>query len=149
MANNKPFVVSITPDTNAYGDGDVIGGALTFASVGTPAANSGLITHVTISDDDAEGTDCDLWLFDATPTAIADNAALALTMADFANLIGIVSVAAEDFTSNNSLKVAHVALTNPIPFYKSSIYGYLATSGTTPTYASSKTIHIKLHVNGE
>lgn len=146
--NNKPFEVSFTPGTSAYGDGDVVGGVLTFNCLGTPAPTDGVITHLTLSENDNEGSDFVLWLFDSVPTTIADNAALALAIADLQNSMGTIAIAAADYATNNSLKIATVILSNPISFWRSTLYGYLVTDGTTPTFSASRTIKIRLHVQG-
>lgn len=150
FADNTPFTVDITPDTAAYADGDVVGGLLRFTSGGFVRA--GAIVRVTIADDDTEGAAYNLWLYDREVTTVADNAAFALPLASAQALIGKIPIASADYATIGTTKINHVALQTAmgsiLPTWSSTIYGYLVTNGSTPTFAASKTIHIKLHMVG-
>lgn len=144
-AVNIPSDVSFTPDTSAYGDGDVLGGLLTFSI----AANAGLITTVILVEDDNEGATLDLFLFDKKPSTIADNVAFAPTIADMQKLIRKVSLASASYFTENSLKVIQVDLNTHVPFWSQTIYGYLVLNGDTPTFGASKTVNVRLINAGE
>ena len=145
------ITIDVTPTigTDAYTDGDVIGGLLTFA---IPGANgSGIINRVVLVDDGNQDEPLDLFLFDDTPATIADDAAYAPTAADHAKIIGKVSIAAADYWSENSLSVAekndlnHTFEANA----QSNIYGYLVANGGTPDYAAAADLTIRLGVATE
>lgn len=144
-AINIPANVSFTPGTDAYADGDVLGGLLTFAL----SANTGIITTVILAEDDNEGATLDLFLFDSEPSAIADNAAFAPTFADMQKLVRKIPMASASYFTENSLKVIQVDLNTPVPFWSKALYGYLVLNGDTPTFGASKTVNVRLITTGE
>lgn len=139
-----PFTANIIPGTSAYADGDVVGGKLQFATAGR--GKIGIVTHITIADDDNEGAAYKLWLYADNPTTIADNDAFAPVMTDHQALIGILTIASSDYATVNNQKLAYVPLDTVVTFWSNRIYGYLVCDGSTPTFAANKTIHVRLHV---
>lgn len=78
--------------TTQYGNGDVIGGKLTFAAAARVAGGSGVIQSATLVDLDKENALIELYIFDRDFTAFAaDNGVAAVTEADLANLIGVIT----------------------------------------------------------
>ncbi len=142
---NTPADATFTPDTNAYADGDVVGGLLTFEF----ESNSGLIITVMVSDDDNEGAALDLFLFSQEPSTIADNAAYAPTFSDIQKLIRKISIASGDYATENSIKFAQKDLSKALPYPSRKLWGYLVTNGSTPTFAASKTVQVRLIPIGE
>jgi hypothetical protein len=140
---NTPVDVTITPDTSQYADGDVIGGLLTFSF----AAKAGMLVTLIVTENDNEGAVLDLFLFSSEPSTIADNATFAPTFADTQKLLRKIPIAAGDYFTENSIKVAQIDLQStgsPLPFSSVTLYGYLVTNGSTPTFAGSKTIQLRL-----
>lgn len=136
------LTATATPDNDAYTDGDVVGGLLDF---GTQAGtlSGGVLSSVVMTDDDNEGAALDLWLFDGEPSTIADDAAFAPTAADLKKLITKVAIASGDYATENSLKWVNKEDIN-VPVSSKHMWGYLVCNGSTPTYASGKTLYIRL-----
>jgi hypothetical protein len=91
------YQVTPTIDTNAYSTGDVIGGKLVLTGA---AARNGIITNVTVWDDDGEKDQLDFFFFSGTLTGTSgytDNAAFAVNAADKAKLFAVISVATTDY----------------------------------------------------
>lgn len=88
--------VSATRPANitAYTAGDVMGDGTTlvFNNTSFGEFDSGIIQQAIISSSAYVATppDAELWLFDTTVAAVADNAAFTLTDAELATLVGIV-----------------------------------------------------------
>lgn len=148
--DNYPFTATITPDTSAYADGDVVGGVLTFQTEGR--VKGGVFTHVRLADDDSEGAAYRLYLYHDQPSTIADNAAFTLSLADEAKLIGWIDIASSGYLSIGTTRVTQVVITSAMgsvqPYWLNRLYGYLVTNGSTPTFASDKTINISILQSG-
>lgn len=133
-------------DGEAYTDGDVVGGLLTFAIPGP--TGYGVLNCIVVVDDDNEGADLDLFLFSSAPTTIADDAAFTPSAADLKKLIYKCAIASGDYATENSLQF--VIKNNLDTVFEtdggSNLYGYLVCNGSTPTYAADKTLHIRLGI---
>lgn len=143
------FSTSFTPDTSAYAANDVVGGLLTFES----NARKGILTGAIIGDDDNEGAEYTLHLFDVVPTSIADNAAFQPSFADMQNWIGSITIASADYTSftdteANTFKVAWSNTQSASITFDSAVWGFLVATGT-PTFDADSTIFIRLLTVGE
>jgi uncharacterized membrane protein len=142
-------IVSLTPtiDTNAYADGDALGGKLTFADAVIDGANSGLIVAATLIDDAKQNAPIDVFLFAADFTPTADNAAWNVSAADLEKCIGVISIGASDYRSGANRSVASVtALALPIALAPpaTSLFAQMV-SRATPTYGASD-VTLKLHI---
>ena len=102
--------VSVTRPTNtdAYTIGDVVGTATT-ATLIIPNASfgefdAGIIQQVIVSASAyvAVAPDLELWLFDSTVAAIADNAAFTPTDTEMGTLVGIVEFPTADWKIGNA-----------------------------------------------
>jgi hypothetical protein len=135
--------LTITPSVTTYTANDVIGGLLEFDNV--PSAAGGLIIeNLSIADEDNEGAEVVLHIFDQAPTAIADNAAFAPAFADLEKRVGKISIASADYETINSLKVVE-KLGIHMATGSTKIYGYLVCTAT-PGYAGNKNLTIRLFV---
>ena len=132
-------------DTNAYTANDVVGGLLTF-NVTSPS-NVGVINKLVIADDDNEKAAGSLFLFNAAPTSIANNAAGALAIADLKKIVSVIAVAADDYVTINGNAYAVIDDINDV--YKADgkgcLYGYFICSGT-PTYTAATDLTLTLSV---
>lgn len=143
LFQNFNFVdVTVTTDTagDAYTDGDVIGGMLTF---NVPTANgSGIINRLIVVDVENVATGLDLFLYNGTPNTIADDAAFAPSAATLVNIVGKIAVATSDYWTENSLAVAEVNdINNSFQTdTKSNLYGYLVANGGNPDYNASNLV---------
>lgn len=138
---------TITPDNDAYTANDCVGGLITFDLSGEGmAANGGVLSTITIVDDDNEGAALNLYFFDAQPSTIANDAALALTAADLRKLTYYKAVAAGDYVTVNSLKFAYLGqLAVQVRADNGKLYMYAQCTGT-PTYAATKTLTVRLGI---
>lgn len=123
----------------AYSAGDTIGVRFAVAAI-RKEAGSAIIRSISVRDLDKQNSVLKIILFDADPTGttFTDNAALDLADADITKVIGVIPVAAADYTSLNDNSVGHVGNLN-IPIQVSSgasIYAVVV-SGGTPTYGDS------------
>jgi len=135
-----------TITAGAYSDGDVIGGLITVA---VPGANkTGLLNRLILIDDANQADAIDVFVFSAAPNTIADNAAFAPTEAALEGILGKVSIAAGDYWVENSLAVAEKNDLNDVLISDGggSIYVYLVCNGSTPTYAATDDLTLRLGV---
>ena len=128
--------VSVTrpADTTAYAPGDVVGTAVTGTLIIPNASfgefDAGIIQQAVVVSSAAVGTspDLELWLFDSTVAAIADNAAWAPTDAEMLTLVGIVEFPTADWKLASTSAVC-VADNISLPFNTkkgtSKLYGVL------------------------
>lgn len=147
MLYGNRLVVNVTPtiSTSIYAAGDVVGGLMTFP-VAT-AGGGGVINQIVITDDDNEKAQATLYIFDAPPTSIADNAAFAPVIADLKLLVAVIAVASADFTTINSNAYAVKAGINQT--YKgSSLYMYCVCTAT-PTYTAITDLTFRLTVSAD
>lgn len=145
-ARPKHVEVALTVGTDAYTANDVMGGLLTF-NVESPG-NGGFISRVKIVDDDDEKAAVKLYLFDEVPTTIADDAAFAPAIADLKSMIGVVAIAAADYTTVNGNAYAIKYLgTDTIDFETvedgKNLYGYLVCDAT-PTYTAATDLTVEI-----
>lgn len=147
MYTPRILEVTVTPTitAGAYSAADVVGGLLTF-NLQSPSG-CGYIDAVRIVDDDDEKAASKLYLFNAVPTTIADNAALAgLALADLKKLIGVVTIASASFiTINSNAHFINNGLTIPYTTQTGALYGYLVCDAT-PTYTAVTDLAITLTV---
>ena len=144
----KTITTALTVGTDAYTANDVVGGLITFDVANS--AGSGLIRWASVVDDDAEDAELALYLFDAVPTTIADDAAFAPTVADLKKYIGKILFEAadyEDINSNGVAMLGHGVSTDFLNIdFKTdtgNIYGYLVCTGT-PTYTAATDLTIRV-----
>lgn len=152
----RTTTVKQTPTVTAggYTAADVVGGLLTFAnavradgSAGASAdANSGEIRSVVLTDKAVGNTSTtyELWLFDTTFTAIADNGAWAVSDADILNCIGVIPLTdVRASTANLTYTARGVGLAFTIPS-GTSLYGQLVCRGTAPTYGATSDVQVRV-----
>lgn len=148
MRHTKYIKVTVSPtiDTSAYAANDVIGGLLEF-DVSDLTVNGGIINSALLVDEDEEGAALALWLFDAVPATIADQAAFAPTFANLLNLRTVV-----DFSTYAGINGKSYSLVEDINTVFSTstgkLYGYLVATGT-PTYTETTDISIALMIVSE
>lgn len=135
----------LTIDTNVYAAADVVGGLQTYAV----NSASGYVTldSVRIIDDDNEKAAYHLYLFNAAPTAILDQAVLAgLVLADLKALVGVVAIAAADqATINGNAYGVKASLGLKLYIPNGKLYAYLSCDATpTFTAATDLTLYLDL-----
>jgi len=95
MRRIRRIAVTPTVGLDAYTAADVVGGLLTFAIA--DQGFDGLIRGVLLTDDAAQSEQYKLYISDALPSTIADDAAYAPTIADLNKLATTVVVATADW----------------------------------------------------
>lgn len=149
MSTGKLINSSANPtiDTDAYTAGDVVGGLLSFDV--SSVINGGLINQVIMVDEDNVGGTLTLYLFEAAPTTIADDAAFAsaIVIGDMNKLVSIVSLGSP--TTINSIDFYQVTDINDL-FTSTNgfLYGYLVDS-TGGTWTNTDALTIRLYILGE
>ena len=141
----ESIAISQTPTVTAgaYSANDAVGGLLTFAGAGRVAAGSGVIKNVLIIDDAGQDAVLELWLFNATFTAMADNAAWAPSQADLRKLIAVISTNDGDWFAAGTPSVARVEVSQNynLAAAGTSLFGQLVTRGT-PTFAATDDVSV-------
>lgn len=138
--------VNPTIDTDAYTAVDVMGGLLEFDVSGL-AINGGILNQAILIDEDSLGVSCNLYLFEAEPTTIADDEAFAPTIDDLSKLFAVIAFTT--FTTINSLDYSIVDdINNLFVTTDGKLYGYLVTDGT-PDPTTVDAITIRLYIVSE
>ncbi len=131
----------------AYSANDAVGGKLIFSGAGNQKSGSGFIHGLTIIDISQVKAALRLRLFDRNFTAVADNAAFALSDADAKHCIAII--ASSTYVDNAATSSIYtVAFSNPIAYRcygGNSLYGQLECTAT-PTYSTTADLTVILHV---
>lgn len=130
--------ISQTPTVTAgaYSAGDAVGGLLTFANAARVAGGGGVIKDLIILDDAGQDAELELWLFNATITAMADNAAWAPSEADLRKLVAIISTSDGAGFAAGTPSAARVEASQRYDLTATSMFGQLVTRGT-PTFAAT------------
>jgi len=131
--------IAVTADigTKAYTASDVVGGLTTFAI--TDHGFDGQLSSVLVTDAAAQGEAYTLYFFEAEPSAIADDAAWAPTLADLKKLVTTVVVGTVDYSHGGSVALLgeHEDAEMRVPLHSDSgnLYMY-AVATATPDYAA-------------
>ena len=139
--HGKTISQTPTVTAGAYSAGDAVGGLLTFANAARASAAGGVIKQVIILDDAGQDAETELWLFNATFTAMADNDAWAPSEADLRKLIGIVSTVDGSWFAAGTPSAARILDVGRYDLAGTSLFGQLVTRGT-PTYAATDDVTI-------
>jgi hypothetical protein len=142
------MLCKVTPVITAggYSAKDAVGALMTFDFGGRDPGGHGVINTVTIIDNDDEKAALELWLFDRTVTAVADNAAMDFSDADMQYLVGVIPIAAADYYSladNGAACVRGVGL--QYNCNGAALYGQLKCTGT-PTYTATTDLTVVLGI---
>jgi hypothetical protein len=90
--------LTLSLDTGgAYADGDVLAAAQELASAVRATGGTGVIQSIVVIDQDDQGYGLDIVISDATITLGTENAAVSISDADAAKILGIVSVVPGDY----------------------------------------------------
>jgi hypothetical protein len=146
----KTIGLELTVTLAAYTAGDVVGGLLEFDI--QDASGGGICSSLRMVDEDSQAEGFSLYLFNAAPTTIANDAAFAasVTVADLRKLIAIIPIVTGDYVTLNSLDYVHLDLVallgHPLVFNgNGKLWGYLVATDT-PDYANADTLWIGLDV---
>ena len=100
--------VSTTLTSDAYGDGDVLGGVLSLEKTVTAGRITPILRQVMIQEASTAMPALDIFLLDSnvsSDTTITDNTIVDLDDADLVKIIGVVSTTASIMLNDNSVAV--------------------------------------------
>jgi len=121
------------------------GGLLTFEGASRIGGVGGVIKNMMIIDDAGQDAEMELWLFSATFTAMADNAAWSPSEADLRNLLAIVTTSDGAWFAAGTPSVARVEVSQRYDPNDMSIFGQLVTRGT-PTFVATDDVTVIIGV---
>lgn len=135
--------ISVTPTvstTPAYTSGDVVGGLQTISNAARISGGSGIIQSIIVVDKtQAQRAAMDILFFDRSVTVAADNAAVATSDGDMANILGVVSIGPYNTAwPGTPLNSVSTLLNVGLPFVLNGtdLYAVAVVRGT-PTYTST------------
>jgi len=131
-------VVSVTPtlDTSIYASGDSLHTTvLSFANAVRVTGGSGYVDKLVVVDKDLQSIAGELWLFSASVTPAAANAAHSISDADAALCVGVIPFGPYYASALNSVSVSK-DIRLPFTVAATTLFGILVTRGT-PTYTAS------------
>lgn len=149
MRRVRRVATTPTVGTDAYTAADSVGGLMTFAI--TDQGFDGLLRSVLLTDNAAQSEQYVLYIFDALPSTIADDAEYLPTLADLKKLATTVTVATGDWTEINSKDWAllggheDTAMEMPLHSDNGNVYMY-AVATDTPDYTAATDLTITLTV---
>ena len=127
----------------AYSAGDAVGTIIPFANAARDTGAGGVLKQVTIIDDAGQDAELELWLFNASFTAMTDNAAWAPAEADLEKLICIVSTSDGTWRAAGTPSAIVIEVAQRYDLTGTSMFGQLVTRGT-PTYAAVDDVTVKI-----
>ena len=131
-----------TVTAGAYLANDNVGGLLTFANAARFSGGGGIIKEIVIVDDASQSAILELWLFNQTFTAGADNAVWTPVEAELHTLVTIVSTAdGTYYTGGATGTVCVIEVARQFNLTGTSLFGRLVTRGT-PTYAATDDVSV-------
>ena len=118
---------------------------LTFADAARTTGGGGVIKSVIAIDDAGQDAELELWLFNQTFTAMADNAAWAPSEADLENLVGVVSTedSAQGWLDAGTPSAITIDVATRYDLAGTNLFGQLVTRGT-PTFAATDDVSVKV-----
>lgn len=140
-------IITATPTVTAgaYSANDAVGGLLTFANAARASGLGGIIKSVVLIDDAGQDAATELWLFDTTITAIADNDAWALTEAELHTLIAVISSSDGVWSASGTPSVCDIECSRGYTCTGTSLFGQLVTRGT-PTYVATDDVTVRIQL---
>jgi hypothetical protein len=129
----------------AYAAGNVVGALLAFAGMARVAGQGGVLQSALLRDKSGQNASYDLFLFDAAPATPSDRTAIALSAADLAKCVGVISFTGQALGAASIMGIQTVAGLG-LAFKLTSgttLYGILVTRGT-PTYAGTADVSVDL-----
>jgi hypothetical protein len=89
--------LTLSLDTSAYADGDVLAATQEVSNAVRESGGSGVLQSIVVVDKDDQGEALDIVIFDSSATLGTENAAVSISDADAAKILGIVEVLATDY----------------------------------------------------
>jgi len=134
-----------TITVGAYSAGDAVGGLLTFANAARVAGTGGLLSDVVVIDDAGQQAELELWLFNQTFTAMADNAAWNPSETDLENLICVIDMSSDSWYNATTQYVLNKEVVRYLTLVGTSLFGQLVCRDT-PTFAAVDDVTVKVKI---
>jgi len=144
------IAVAPTITAGAYSAGDAVGEMMTFPDAVLGAGEKGKIKSVVLVDkNDDVLADLEVWLFDSDPSSVADNAQFDISDANMLKCVGIIKIAAADYSAALDNSVAVVP--DPgIQFHcvAKDLFAQIIApyGGSPPTYSSTSDLSLMLEI---
>jgi len=106
-SNGKLVELTLSLDTNAYADGDVLADTQELTSAVRVAAGSGYIMQVRVNDKDDQGQPFDIYILQTNVSIGTENAAVSITDANADEIIGRIPVYSSDYYDMGGCRVAY------------------------------------------
>ena len=131
--------LTLSLDTNAYADGDLLADVQELASATRIDVGTGIIQTLTVIDKDDQGGALDVYFTSVATTWGTENSAPTITDAVAASIQGSVSVTSADYYDLGGVRVAHInSIGMPVKSPSNSDSLYVAVIGrATATYTAS------------
>ena len=91
--------LTLSLDTDAYADGDVLAAAQELALAVRASGSTGVIQSIVVIDQDDQAQALDIVISDSTITLGTENSAVSISDADAAKILGIVEVSTSDYVN--------------------------------------------------
>jgi hypothetical protein len=104
--NADLFDVTLSLDTVAYADGDVLAATQTLTNAVRVNGGRAVLQSIMVIDEDDQGQAFDIVFFSATQSLGTENAAVSITDAGARDILGLVPVASADFKDLGGVKIA-------------------------------------------
>ena len=137
-ASTAVIPLTLSLEAAAYDLNDVLSATQELADAVRVAGGSGILQSIQVIDQDDQGQAIDIFIFNADATLGVENAAISISDADAAKIIGIVRVVANDYVDCiNSMNASMNGLNIPVEAAAgTSLYVATATRGT-PTHTAA------------
>lgn len=101
------FDLTLSLDTNAYADGDVLADRQELASVGLIAGAGGVIQSVLVLDEDDQAQALDIVFLNSDVTLGTENSAVTISDENARSIVGVVEVGTDDYVDLAGSQIAH------------------------------------------
>ncbi len=101
--------LTLSLDTSAYADGDVLADTQELASAIRLAGGSAVIQSMVVIDKDDQGQAMDVWVLDSNATLGTENSAVSISDANAAKILGKIAVGSGDYHDMGGVRVASLA----------------------------------------
>ncbi|UCC76454.1 MAG: hypothetical protein JSW37_13260 [Anaerolineales bacterium] len=101
--------LTLSLDTDAYADGDVLADTQELAAAIRVAGGSGVVQSLVVVDKDDQGQAMDVYLLDSSGSLGTENSAVAVSDANAAKILGKIAVGSGDYYDMGGVRVASLA----------------------------------------
>lgn len=143
--------VTLSLDTSAYADGDVLADTQEVTGALTANDGTGVIQSIQVLDENDQGVAMDLIFLDANVSLGTENSAPSITDANSRNILGRVQILAADYIDLGGAKMATVTgvgLGIKAGSGVDDIWVAAITRGGTPTYTASG-VRLRIYIVGD